>query len=194
MGGMQQPGMGHPPMQQQQLQPQAPQGGGQAGAMQQPGAVPYGAGAAGSGYPPAAPAAAGPAAAGYYPGAAPTPAGRPSQPDRVSTTGAKIVGFLVSFETNDQGDFWVLRSGQLRVGRKDSADGLAVAIDHPTVSSSHAVLTIDPEAQLFQIEDTRSANGTVLNGRAISGLGARELRDGDRVRFGGFSATLKLLG
>jgi pSer/pThr/pTyr-binding forkhead associated (FHA) protein len=112
----------------------------------------------------------------------------------VSAPGSKIVGFLVSFEQNEQGDFWALRAGQLRVGRKDAAEGLAVAIDHPTVSSNHALLTLDPDAQTFQIEDLRSANGTVLNGRAIAGQGPREVRDGDRVRFGGFSATLKLLG
>jgi pSer/pThr/pTyr-binding forkhead associated (FHA) protein len=100
---------------------------------------------------------------------------------------------LVSFETNEQGEFWVLRSGQLRVGRKDAADGLAIAIEHPTVSSHHALLTLDPAGGIFQLEDLRSANGTVLNGRPIAGMGPRELRDGDHVRFGGFSATLKLL-
>lgn len=119
---------------------------------------------------------------------------RISQPDRVSSPGQKLVGFLVSFETNDQGDFWPLRQGQLRVGRKDAADGLAVSIDHPTVSSNHALLTLDPDTQVFQIEDLRSANGTVLNGKPIAGQGPREVRDGDRVRFGGFSATIKLLG
>lgn len=100
---------------------------------------------------------------------------------------------MVSFETNEQGEFWVLRGGQLRVGRKDAADGLAIAIEHPTVSSHHAILTLDPDGGLFQLEDLRSANGTLLNGRPIAGMGPRELRDGDHVRFGGFSATLKLL-
>lgn len=188
-----------------------------------PGPIPYAVPGAPAGYPPAAPAPGGyypgavpPPGAGQggmgpagvgQPGVGQAPMGQPgsqhpsgppapraSQPDRASSTGSKIIGFLVSFETNDQGDFWVLRAGQLRVGRKDSADGLAIAIDHPTVSSSHAVLTLDPESQVFQVEDTRSANGTVLNGKPIAGQGAREVRDGDRVRFGGFSATIKLLG
>lgn len=103
------------------------------------------------------------------------------------------MGFLVSYDTNEQGDFWVLRAGFSRIGRKDAGEALAIAIDHPTVSSSHAVLTLDPENLLFRVEDTRSANGTQLNGKSIAGHGPRELRDGDRLRFGAYNATLKLL-
>jgi pSer/pThr/pTyr-binding forkhead associated (FHA) protein len=87
---------------------------------------------------------------------------------------------------------WPLRAGQLRVGRKDAADGLDISIDHPTVSSNHAVLTLDPEGLMFQLEDTNSANGTLLNGKSIAGQGPREIRDGDKLRFGAFNLTLKL--
>lgn len=112
--------------------------------------------------------------------------------DQTSSPGGKLVGFLVSFETNALGDFWVLRSGQLRVGRKDAAEGLAVAIEHPTVSSNHAVLHCDPDNQVFRVEDAGSANGTMLNGRPIAGQGPREVRDGDELRFGAYNAVLKL--
>lgn len=87
---------------------------------------------------------------------------------------------------------WPLHAGQLRVGRKGATDGLAVSIDHPTVSSNHAVLKIDPDAPMFQLEDSQSANGTLLNGKSIAGQGAREIRDGDKVRFGAFNLTVKL--
>jgi pSer/pThr/pTyr-binding forkhead associated (FHA) protein len=87
---------------------------------------------------------------------------------------------------------WVLRSGLARVGRKDAAEGLAVQIDNPTVSSNHAVLSLDPDAQVYKLEDTQSANGTLLNGKPIAGQGAREVRDGDRLRFGAYNLVLKL--
>ncbi len=125
--------------------------------------------------------------------AAPTPAPSGGAPqERRSSPGGRLVGVLVSFEGSEQGELWVLRAGFSRIGRKDAADGLAVQIDNPTVSSNHAVLSLDPENQMFKIEDTQSANGTLLNGKPIAGQGPREVRDGDRLRFGAYNATLKL--
>ncbi len=87
----------------------------------------------------------------------------------------------------------MIRGGQTKLGRKDAADGLDIEIDHPTVSSNHAVIHVDPETKMSQVEDTQSANGTQLNGQSIAGQGRREMRDGDVLRFGGFNATVKLV-
>lgn len=100
---------------------------------------------------------------------------------------------MVTFDLNDKGDFWVLRQGHLRIGRKGAGEGLDIEIDHPTVSSNHGVIHLDPDAGLSQIEDSQSANGTLINGKAISGQGRRELRDHDKIRIGGVNFTLKLL-
>ncbi len=116
----------------------------------------------------------------------------PTGADRSSSPGEKLAGFLVTFDINAQGDFWVLRTGRARVGRKDAAEGLSVPIEHPTVSSNHAILHLDPENHQFGLEDCGSANGTLLNGKAIAGQGTREIRDGDKIRFGAVNLIVKL--
>ncbi|MEN9580717.1 MAG: hypothetical protein RJA70_3726 [Pseudomonadota bacterium] len=124
------------------------------------------------------------------PGAAAT-----SSPTAVSpaTQKSRVCGFLVTFELSDQGEFWVLRRGTLRVGRKGATEGLDIEIDHPTVSSSHGLIHVDHEGALSQIEDSQSANGTLLNGKSIAGQGRRELRDHDKIRIGGVNFIVKLL-
>ena len=42
-------------------------------------------------------------------------------------------------------------------------------------------------AGTVQVEDTGSTNGTFVNEEHIGFNGKRDLRDGDKVRFGGFS-------
>lgn len=86
----------------------------------------------------------------------------------------------------------MLRNGTNRVGRKEAAAGLDVEVEHPTVSSNHALIHVDGESGLAQVEDTQSANGTQLNGQSITGQGRRELRDGDSLRLGGCSTLVKL--
>ena len=46
----------------------------------------------------------------------------------------------------------------------------------------------------MQVEDTGSTNGTFVNEEHIGFNGKRELRDGDKVRFGGFSTIVKIVG
>jgi pSer/pThr/pTyr-binding forkhead associated (FHA) protein len=61
------------------------------------------------------------------------------------------------------------------------------------VSSNHAVIAVAGEDGVARIEDQRSANGTLLHEKAIAGQGQRELRDGDRVRFGAVNVIVKLV-
>jgi pSer/pThr/pTyr-binding forkhead associated (FHA) protein len=44
------------------------------------------------------------------------------------------------------------------------------------------------------VEDTGSTNGTYVNDEHIGMNGRRDLKDGDRVRFGGFTTVVKIIG
>jgi hypothetical protein len=107
----------------------------------------------------------------------------------------KIVrGFLVAYGTNPAGDFWPLTGGRLTVGRLGSAEGIDISLQDPTISSRHAALLIDGPSGAVTIEDTGSTNGTFVNDEHIGFNGRRELRDGDRIRFGGFTTVVKVIG
>ena len=49
---------------------------------------------------------------------------------------------------------------------------------------------VDCEGQRFVLSDLGSTNGTFHNEEAVGFQGKRELRDGDRLRFGGYSVVL----
>jgi pSer/pThr/pTyr-binding forkhead associated (FHA) protein len=107
--------------------------------------------------------------------------------------GAKVLrGFLVSFQSNPQGDFWPLHTGRTTVGRANAGEPADVPLADATISSRHAALVVDPERVV--VEDTNSTNGTYVNEEPIGQNGKRELRDGDRLRFGGFTTLVKILG
>jgi pSer/pThr/pTyr-binding forkhead associated (FHA) protein len=80
------------------------------------------------------------------------------------------------------------------VGRLGSGDGVDVALQDPTISSRHAAFVVDGSACTILVEDTGSTNGTFVNDEHIGFNGRRELRDGDRVRFGGYTTIVKLIG
>ncbi|MFB6396082.1 FHA domain-containing protein [Polymorphospora sp. 2-325] len=72
-----------------------------------------------------------------------------------------------------------LRPGIRTIGREDGVD---IVVEDSRVSRRHAAVELtDGRATL---SDVGSTNGTFLNDRRIEGV-AVELRDGDRVRFGG---------
>ncbi len=103
-------------------------------------------------------------------------------------------GFLVAYGTNPSGDFWPLTGGRLLVGRFGSAERTDIALQDPTISSRHAAMVIDAASGSITVEDTASTNGTFVNDEHIGFNGRRELRDGDRVRFGAFTAIVKIIG
>jgi pSer/pThr/pTyr-binding forkhead associated (FHA) protein len=109
-------------------------------------------------------------------------------------TPAKMLrGFLVAYQLNAHGDFWPLTGGRHVVGRAGAGDGIDIPIADPTISSKHAALTVDAAAGAISIEDTGSTNGTFVNDEHLGFNGRRELRDGDRIRFGGFNALVKII-
>ena len=103
-------------------------------------------------------------------------------------------GFLVAFGTNPSGDFWPLAGGRLTVGRMGAADRTDIGLQDPTISSRHAMIVVDAASGAVIVEDSGSTNGTFVNDEHIGFNGKRDLRDGDRVRFGAFTTIVKVLG
>jgi hypothetical protein len=103
-----------------------------------------------------------------------------------------LAGFLVSFEY-ELGLFWPLYQGKNVVGRRDAAPGLDVQIDHPTTSSRHAIIYASARPGRLKVEDTGSTNGTQIGDIPLERGKRYELRDGDTIRFGGYSLIVKLV-
>ncbi len=162
------------------------------------------------GAPPAAPQAFGapPPQPGYAPPPA-APGGFGAPPPQPAPFGAapgindtsrdaapnKVLrGFLVSYATNAGGEFWPLNGGRVTVGRLAQSDGIDITLQDPTISSRHGALVVDGTTGAISVEDTGSTNGTFVNDEHIGFNGRRELRDGDRVRFGGYTTVVKVIG
>jgi DNA-binding winged helix-turn-helix (wHTH) protein len=80
-----------------------------------------------------------------------------------------------------------LRQGENLLGRVE--DGVAW-IESPTVSRRHARILIEGGAAI--LEDLASKNGTFLRGQRITA--PTPLRDGDVIRLGGVTMTLRAVG
>jgi hypothetical protein len=186
----QQPGFGQPPQQPgfpggQYAPPPPPQQGFGAPPPQQ-----------GFGAPPPQPGFP-PPQQGAFPGsAAPPPDAQPAPPPAVPANlpPNALRGFLVSYQSNTQGDFWALNGGRKTIGRANSGEQVDIPLSDATISSRHAALVVDGVAGTVQIEDTGSTNGTFVNEEHIGFNGKRELRDGDKIRFGGYTTIVKVIG
>jgi hypothetical protein len=101
-----------------------------------------------------------PAAHPSFPGPVPQGAGRAPQGSYVRYTKlTPIVGFLVSFDSNPDGDFFELRSGRLIITSDESSPGSIIHISDSTVSPSHAILRMTPSGDI-QVLDQLSEFGT----------------------------------
>jgi hypothetical protein len=115
---------------------------------------------------------------------APAPAGKQADP-----AGRRaLAGFLVSYQDDAMGKFWPLWQGKNSVGRADTGQKVDIEIAHGTTSTHHATIECDP--QRFILSDLGSTNGTFHNEEAIGFQGKREVRDGDKIRFGGYSVMV----
>lgn len=103
-------------------------------------------------------------------------------------------GFLVSYQSNTSGDFWPLHGGRKTVGRANSGEQVDIPLSDATISSRHAALVVDASVGTLHVEDTGSTNGTFVNEEHIGFNGKRELRDGDKIRFGGYTTLVKVIG
>jgi len=79
-----------------------------------------------------------------------------------------------------------LNVGTFKIGRGVDAD---VRLDDRQVSRAHAAIVV--EATGATVEDLKTVNGTLLNGREVEGKEA--LKSGDVVRFGESEFTIELL-
>ena len=174
----QQPGFGQPPQQQ----------GGFGGGQYAPPPPPQQGFGGQPGFPP-------PQAGGGYSGsagsAAPDAPGVAASP--VNLPPNALRGFLVSYQSNTTGDFWPLSGGRKTIGRANSGEQVDIPLSDATISSRHAAVVVDGTAGTIQIEDTGSTNGTFVNEEHIGFNGKRDLRDGDKVRFGGYTTIVKVI-
>jgi pSer/pThr/pTyr-binding forkhead associated (FHA) protein len=118
------------------------------------------------------------------------PNARPPTPAAGASAKARrpLAGFLVSFQDDALGKFWPLYQGKNLVGRAETGQEVDVPVGHGTTSTHHA--TIEAEGGRLTLSDLGSTNGTFHNEEAIGFQGRRELRDGDKVRFGGYSVVV----
>ena len=118
----------------------------------------------------------------------------PNDVPREAVPPKALRGFLVAYGTNPSGDFWPLTGGRSTIGRFGSSERVDISLQDPTISSRHAALNVDAHSGGIAVEDTGSTNGTFVNDEHIGFNGRRELRDGDRIRFGGFTTIVKIIG
>ena len=89
----------------------------------------------------------------------------------------KIVGWLISYTNNPDGEDHRLYAGYNRIGANPVCD---IVLPDETVSGSHAIIVYRDGR--FLIKDDLSRNGTFVNGREISE--AHPLQSYDQVRIG----------
>lgn len=144
---------------------------------------------------PAAPPVYGPAPGqGPYGAAAMAPTYGLNDVPREAVPPKALRGFLVAYGTNPSGDFWPLTGGRSTIGRFGSSERVDISLQDPTISSRHAAILVDPIACTIVVEDTGSTNGTFVNDEHIGFNGRRDLRDGDRLRFGAYTTIVKIIG
>jgi len=109
-------------------------------------------------------------------------AAKPNQAQR------KLIGWLVTFDLNEQGSDFQLREGRTRIGRE--AEKNDVVIVRQGISDSHALLLYRNGKLL--IRDEMSTNGTYVNGEFLEDR--IELHDNDIIQLASVKLKLKLIG
>ena len=114
-------------------------------------------------------------------------------PEGIAEGAPRILsGFLVSYE-QATGQSWPIHQGKNLIGREGSGAGANVSINHPTTSSRHAMILASARPGRMKIEDLGSTNGTMINEVKLPKGSRQEIKDGDRIRFGLFSAIVKII-
>lgn len=112
---------------------------------------------------------------------------------RVHWSHDSLRGFLVSYGTGGRGEFWPMFGGRYPIGRISSGETPEIVVPDGTISSRHAVISVDGTSGVITVDDLRSTNGTFVNEDPVIAGRPRELRDGDRVRFGGYTTVIKVI-
>ena len=92
-------------------------------------------------------------------------------------TGRKLVGWLVSYSWNKEGQDYQLREGKTLIGAGSECD---ITVGDSEVSAHHS--TILYRGGVFRIKDEFSTNGTIINGEEI--VDQTEMKDGDKIKSG----------
>lgn len=92
----------------------------------------------------------------------------------------KLVGWLVSYARNPDGEDFKLHAGYNRVGANPACD---IVVEDDTVSGSHAIIVFRDGR--FLVKDDLSRNGTFVNNKEITE--AHPLQNYDQVRVGNTS-------
>jgi len=79
-------------------------------------------------------------------------------------------------------------AGKVLLGRKRSA--VHFHLGNSSISGQHAALWCDDQGRIW-VEDRNSSNGTLVNGRNLTPFVAVALNEGDLLRLGDISLTLK---
>lgn len=119
----------------------------------------------------------------------PPPMAQPGPAPAAGPEGRRaLIGFLVSYQDDPLGKYWPLWQGKNTIGRAETGQRVDVEISHGTTSTRHA--TLDCDGPRVVLTDLGSTNGTFHNEEAIGFQGRRDLRNGDKIRFGGFSVIV----
>lgn len=99
-----------------------------------------------------------------------------------------LIGFLVSFDKNENGDIYELRSGRLIISSEPAAGWSYIVVEDTSVSPMHAILRIDSSG-VVQVLDQLSEYGTRIkrfgsqDEEVISGEKST-IEHGDVIKFG----------
>lgn len=99
-----------------------------------------------------------------------------------------LCGMLVSFSKTEIGEYWELREGNNSIGSSSSENTIVLSEKH--VSSKHAIINVSKDNQnncwKFQLVDLSSTNGTELNGSKLPIYLRSEIKNGDKIKIGGY--------
>lgn len=109
-----------------------------------------------------------------------------------------VVGFLVSYDSDPNGQVFYIRSGRMIVSSEQPNGGNYLQLADETVSPMHAILRVTEDAQV-QVLDNLSEYGTTIvkpsSGEEISLSGDKAMvAHGDVIRFGKRSFSVCLIG
>lgn len=109
-----------------------------------------------------------------------------------------VVGFLVSFDSDPNGQVFEIRSGRAIISSEIPNGGNYLLLNDESVSPMHAIIRVTEDYQ-FQVLDNLSEFGTTVvrpeTGEELNLSGDKALvRHGDLIRFGKRSFSVCLIG
>ncbi|HMO02428.1 MAG TPA: FHA domain-containing protein [Oligoflexia bacterium] len=99
----------------------------------------------------------------------------------------RLVGWLVSYQNNSQGDYYEIRTGRRIIGASQVADEKTIVIKENTISNLHAAINANLNNELI-IQDLFSDYGTFVTKKGTSKEAKIEaptkLEHGDWIKLG----------